>query len=400
MNPIVTKNNPWRLVRCIGWGTLLTAYGSSAVTSVLPLIAHDFGCPTAKAKEVVTFYLFALCALLPAAGRLGDRIGFRRFYLGGIALSFLGALLCALAPTLGWLALFRIIEGAGTACILSGGMATITRHGAFRQRGILLSWASTMAYIGLALTPAFSGWLAGAFGWRAIFLAHLPLSAWAFLSAVRILPADTRSSVSIAPRRPLRSPIFPNLRPVLYASAAAMLAYTALYGLSFVLPVYLFDTRNLRPEKAGLILSVKPALTALSAPLGGMLADRYGVYKPQWTALLLLLAAFIALAHWGLGTSLLPLILASAVIGIGMGIFLPSNHHLVMSLAAPGYRGTAASVIALIRNFGMLMGTALWGWFPSTPSIVLFIAATLLLVAFVCARQRNMLSLQEYLLTN
>ncbi|GGB23222.1 MFS transporter [Puia dinghuensis] len=243
----MTTNNQWRLVWSIGLGTLLTAYGSSAVTSVLPLIAHDFGYPTAKAKGVVTLYLFALCALLPAAGRVGDSIGHRRLYLYGVGLSFLGAFLCAYAPALSWLAFFRIIEGAGTACILSGGAAIITRYCAFRRRGILLSWLSTMAYIGLAVTPAFSASVASVFGWRAIFVAHLPLAIWAFFSAARMLPGDDPTP----PRSPIQVTGLLTHRTVVFAApgyrgaAAAMIALgrnlgmltgTALCGLFYSSP--------------------------------------------------------------------------------------------------------------------------------------------------------------------
>src|ERR1035437_505438 len=97
--PLLNKSSQRGIVLAIGLGTLVTSFDSSAVGSILPSITNAFHSNVSMAKWVVTLYYLTISALVLGAGRLGDLLGHRRLYLSGLSISFIGALMCASAPS-------------------------------------------------------------------------------------------------------------------------------------------------------------------------------------------------------------------------------------------------------------------------------------------------------------
>lgn len=87
----------------LGLATLLPMLGGSLANMVLPALGQAFAVPFASLQWVLVAYLLGITCLTVVAGRLGDRFGRRRLLLLGLGLFALASLLCALAPTIGWL---------------------------------------------------------------------------------------------------------------------------------------------------------------------------------------------------------------------------------------------------------------------------------------------------------
>jgi MFS family permease len=173
---------------------LLASLGTSIANVGLPALAQAFGASFQSVQWVVLAYLLAVTALVVGAGRLGDVVGRRRLMLAGIALFAAASASSGAAPTLGWLVAARAAQGAGAAVMMALAMALVGGTVPKERTGRAMGLLGTMSALGTALGPSLGGALIAGFGWRAIFLAPVPLGILAFALAWRTLPADRPST--------------------------------------------------------------------------------------------------------------------------------------------------------------------------------------------------------------
>ena len=189
------------------WTLLATIIGSGSVfldgtivNVALPRIGRELPSTLFGVLEgqtyVVSGYLGVLAALLILAGALSDHYGRRRIYAIGLA-SFAGtSALCGLAPTLEWLVLFRLLQGAAGALLVPGSISIITQTfegGAVRGRAFGI-WASATSGLVL-LGPVIGGLLVDTVGWRFAFLVNVPVLAFALWVTLRHV-ADSRDTAA------------------------------------------------------------------------------------------------------------------------------------------------------------------------------------------------------------
>ncbi len=124
-------------------------------------------------------------------GRVGDMLGYRRIFLAGSLWSAVAFVLCALAPSYGFLLVARVLQGVGAALVLSCGPALATSLHSEVARTRVLGIYTMVIGIGGALGPLIAGMLVPLIGWPAVFWFRAPLALSAFLLAW-LLPADTR----------------------------------------------------------------------------------------------------------------------------------------------------------------------------------------------------------------
>ncbi|HEX5148334.1 MAG TPA: MFS transporter [Candidatus Limnocylindrales bacterium] len=180
------------------WTLVATVIGSGAVfldgtivNVALPRIGRELPASLVDVLEgqtyVVSGYLAILAALLILAGALSDQYGRRRVYaigLGGFAAT---SALCGLAPSLEWLIVFRLLQGAAGALLVPGSLSLITQtfEGAARGRAFGIWAASTSALT--VLGPIVGGVIVDTISWRLAFLINVPLLAialWATLAHI------------------------------------------------------------------------------------------------------------------------------------------------------------------------------------------------------------------------
>ena len=167
---------------------------TSIVNVALPSIQSDLGLDPAGVAWVVNAYVLAFGGLLVLSGRLADLFGRRRMFIGGSALFTVGTLLAAVAANQWMLVGGRVIQGAGAAALSPAAMSLLllTYPGPARARAMSL-WGAASA-VGGATGVFLGGLLTGTFGWQAVFLVTVPVSATAVLLARQVLPEGARGA--------------------------------------------------------------------------------------------------------------------------------------------------------------------------------------------------------------
>ena len=295
---------------------------NTVVNVGLPSIGRDLHAGVSGLQWTVAAYTITLAALLMFSGAAADRIGRRTVFQVGLSLFTLGSWLCSLAPSLGWLIGFRILQGAGGSMLNPAALGIITNTFTGRPSGPARS-ASGTAYSACRWRWGRSWaacWSAAA-GWRGIFWANIPVglaamaltalfvpdsgrrgpaapTRWGSSSSSSMLgslayaiiegpafgwrsPRDRRvfalSAAALAallawePRRAEPMVDFRFFRSVPFAGAnlTAVCAIAALAGFLFLSTLYLQDVRGLSALQAGLAILPMPAVMALCAPVAG-----------------------------------------------------------------------------------------------------------------------------------
>jgi MFS family permease len=143
--------------------------------------------------------------------------------------------------------------------------------------------------------------------------------------------------------------------------ASAVLNYLSVYTITFLMPFYLIQGRGMIPGHAGLLITIQPAIMAVSAPISGTVSDRLGTRWLSMAGMAILGTGLWLLSRLEPGSSLAYVGLGMGVCGLGTGIFITPNNSALMG-AAPSHRqGIAAGVLATARYVGMILGVGLAG---------------------------------------
>ncbi|NHZ44204.1 MFS transporter [Massilia sp. CCM 8693] len=393
---------------------LLSALGTSIANVGLPAVAQAFGASVGQVQWIVLAYLLAVTTLIVGIGRLGDLAGRRRLLLAGITLFTVASFLCGLAPALPWLVAARALQGLGAAAMM--GLAMSFAAGAASQGGTggVMGLLGTMSAVGTAMGPALGGLLIGAGGWRALFLASVPLGIAAWLLAYRGLPPDparpggerpgfdaagtlllalTLGAYALAMSAGGGSVGTLNLALLLAAGVGAWLfvragtraaspliplallrnrllgarlgttalVSTVMMATLVVGPFYLARTLALTPAAVGLALSAGPLAAALAGVPAGRLADRAGTRRVTIAGLVLMLAASMALALLPASGGVAGYVAPLVVLTIGYALFQAANNSALMDSAPANERGVVSSMLNLARNLGLVTGASLMG---------------------------------------
>ena len=380
----------------------------------LPDIGRDLHAGVSGLQWTVAAYTIALAALLMFSGAVADRIGRRTIFQVGLSLFTLGSWLCSLAPSLGWLIGFRILQGAGGSMLNPAALGIITNtftRPAERARAIGV-WDGVFG-LSMALGPVLGGVLVGTVGWRGIFWANIPVGL-AAVSLTALFVPDSRApwsrradpvgqfliivmlgslayaiiegpglgwrspeifgffALSVAalavllayePRRAEPIVDFRFFRSVPFAGAnlSAVCAIAAMAGFLFLSTLYLQDVRGLSALQAGLTILPMPVVMALCAPLAGRMVAKRGPRIPLVIAGAALTISSAALSRLTGTTEHAYLIATYALFGIGAGMVSSPITNGVMSGVPKTQAGMASGMNSSSRQLGQSLGVAIVG---------------------------------------
>ncbi len=376
--------SPWVGFSAVSVGVFMATLDGSIVNVALPAIRDHFGASIGATQAIVTVYLLVLSATLLAAGRLGDVLGRRRVFTGGMLLFTLGSGLCGFSWSLPVLVLSRGIQALGAV--------------------------SSVVAAGLTAGAPVGGAILAVASWNGIFLVNLPVGVAGAIWASRVLPDERPErrpavdwpgaaflgvslaagigALDLAPhmgraavgllavavvgavllwrveRRqptPLLDPEVLGDRTVSLALAAAVLSYASLFHQTLLSPFFLTEVKGLGQSELAAALTVVPISLMLASPVSGWFSDRFGPRPPQVAGGLLLAAGLAWLASAGPDTPM-PLFVAGLVLeGFGMGFFQPPNNSVVMGSLPVRKLGAGGGMLATARNVGMVLGVATGG---------------------------------------
>ncbi len=169
-------------------GAFMGQLDASIVTVAFPTLQRVFHASVASVTWVGLSYLIVLVAGVTAVGRLADMVGRKLLYTFGFVLFIIGSGLCACAPTLVSLDLFRVVQAVGAAMLQANSVAIIYLAMPKDRLGRGIGIQGAAQALGLALGPTVGGLLLAAGGWRLIFLVNVPAGILGTVAAWVLLP--------------------------------------------------------------------------------------------------------------------------------------------------------------------------------------------------------------------
>lgn len=167
--------------------SLLEIIDTSIVNVALPTMMGNLGATLEDISMVITGYAIANAIILPVSAWLSDRMGRRPFYLGGIMVFTTISVACGLAPNLTTLIIFRILQGLAGGALLPTSQSLIYEQFPKEKAGMAGAIFGMSVMIGPALGPVLGGYLTDNFGWRSIFNINLPLGLLALFIGLMVI---------------------------------------------------------------------------------------------------------------------------------------------------------------------------------------------------------------------
>ncbi|WP_028798282.1 MFS transporter [Streptomyces purpureus] len=412
--PVLSARRRWTVLAVCALSMFLVGLDTTIVNVGLPVIGQGLGADTRSLEWVVDAYTVVLASLLIAAGALADRFGRRRVFRCGLVVFGIASLACALAPSLGFLVAARAVQGLGASMLSPVALAIVVNampDPRERARAIGV-WASVFG-LSMAAGPVTGGALIEAFGWRSVFWINGPIIAAALVLVAVFVPESRGQrarrldlpgqvlltlavSLSVAvliegPRIGWTSPLamtgyalivattaaFVRVelrhreplmdlalfrRPLFAGSVLGAVAVFVALNVSLLLTTfYLQHARGWTPLQAGMVTLPMALGATLCAPWSGALVGRLGPRRPLLLAAGFTTAGGLCMVNLAQDTSVLVLLLAYLLIGIGFGFANAPLTSTAVSGLPPSRAGVAGAITSAARQVGAAVGIAIAG---------------------------------------
>ncbi|WP_067687535.1 MFS transporter [Nocardia jejuensis] len=356
------------------------AIGFGLVAPALPQFARSFGVGVAAASFIVSAFALMRLLFAPVSGRLMQKLGERPVYLTGLVIVAVSTGACAFAQTYWQLLVLRSLGGVGSTMFTVSSLALVIRMSPPTERGRVSGVYSTSFLIGSIMGPLVGGALSF-LGLRAPFLIYCV----ALLIASLIVYVALRDSPLVVPESATGMPVMtfrqglarPSYRAALWSNFGNG---AAVFGVRMALvPLIVVEVLHRDAAVAGVALTVFAAGNAAVLFLSGRWSDTLG-RRPFLISGTLICA--IGTAGLGLAPNLPWLLVASAVAGVGSGMFSPALQAAVADIVGPGTRG--GPVLAgyqMSADLGTFLGPYLIGLLADQVSYGLALGVTGVLLA-------------------
>ena len=414
----------WLMLPVVLMAMFMAGFDIWAVNVAAPSLVHDLRVSDASLQLIVGGYAFMYASGMVTGGRLGDLFGYRRMFMIGVVAFALASLLCGVAQSPGELVAARLVQGLTGAAMVPQVLALITATFPPAERVRALAWYGVTMGLGFVSGQILGGGLLSlnvfGLGWRAIFLVNVPVGAAALVAAWKLVPhawaqrrprldpvgavgVSASLALALVPLTLGRDEHWPVWTWVSLSLALPLLVLTVLFerrlarqggeplldlplfrdrtfsaglvanfGLTFFFGSFMFVLTLLlqaglgqQPFHAGLETLPLAATFSVMSILGPRVAARLGGSRSiTLGALLAALGTFGLVytgARYGRGLTAWDLAPATALIGIGQGIALPSLIGAVLQHVQPARAGAAAGILTTTQQFGIASGVAIIG---------------------------------------
>jgi DHA2 family multidrug resistance protein len=412
------RGNPWLIAVVVALAAFMEVLDTSIANVALPYMAGNLGASNDESTWVLTSYLVSNAIVLPITGWFAGIFGRKRFFTICLAIFTVSSLLCGIAPNLGAMILFRVIQGAGGGGLQPMSQAILADTFPPEKRGLAFALFGITTIFAPTIGPTLGGWITDNYSWRWIFFINLPVGILALFLILRLLEDPpwikrlagagiTIDYVGIALLvvgvGALQLILDKGQEDDWFGSTLILvLAVTAAVGLTslviwewfhkspivevrlykninflganfmiFVLGIMLFSSLVMMPqflqtlagytaESAGLVLSGGGLLLLVLMPIVGTLSSRVQArYIIAFGWLALSVAMFYCTQTLSLQISFQEAAFLRVVQVFGLGfLFVPIN--LVSYVGMPPEKsGTVAGLVNFMRNIGSSIGTSL-----------------------------------------
>jgi DHA2 family multidrug resistance protein len=409
--------SPWAIGLTVTLATFMEVLDTSIANVSLPHIAGNLSATVDESTWILTSYLVANAIILPLSGWLSSIFGRKNYYMGSVALFTIASALSGLAPSLGWLIVFRVLQGLAGGGLQPSEQAILVDSFPKEKLGMGMAMYGFAVVTAPVIGPTLGGWITDNFSWRWIFYINIPVGILSILLTSRIVedpPYFHRRKIGetafdgiglglvvlgigalqIMLDKGQREDWFASHLIVILAVLAAigivgaliwewnhehpivelrllaernfffsnvfmfMLGF-ALFGSTVLLPLFLQTLMNYPATTAGMVLSPGGLVTMATMPLVGYLL---GKFDPRWLiayGLGVVSLSLFHMSHFNLQISYTVATLARILQAAGLGfLFIPIN-TTAYAFVPREKNSSASGLLNFARNLGGSFGIAI-----------------------------------------
>lgn len=426
-------------------GVFSSTMNATIANVALPVISECLSITSADSIWVVNVYQIATIVFLLPCSAIGEMYSYKRMLLCGLVLFTSSSFLCALSTSLSMLLLFRVMQGLGSAMMVSVNMSIIklTYPRRYLAQGIGIN--STFVALSAVAGPAIASLIMSVASWPWLFAVNVPigllavlLGVWAlpenvvrvgrsfpkvdallnglFFGALMVamecmahsmsvvllvvlvvvfvvvagvyIPRQMSQSLPLLPFDLLRNPVFSI--SILTSVSSFVAQMTAMVSI----PFFLHEIVGYSVAESGLLYTAWPLVIMVTAPLSGFMMNKVHAGVLGGIGQMLIISGLVSMSMLGEGASKLDVVWRMMLCGAGFGIFQSPNNSVIMSSAPQQRNGSASGMLATARLVGQTTGATLvammFTYFGVEGSrYSLLTAAVLALVACVLSLSRR-----------
>jgi EmrB/QacA subfamily drug resistance transporter len=407
----------WFVLLTVMIGTMASIMASTIINVAVPDISRVFALGQERAQWLSAGFMASMTLSMLTTPWLLHRFGYRHTYMGAIVLLLCGGVIGGLSRWFDLVLAMRVAEGLAAGVLQPIPAIIVMRAFARTEQGKAMGIFGFGVVLAPAIGPSVGGVLVEWFGWRSIFFVVVPFSLVALALARRYLPVSAPGGGSVDRHGPKLDVVglvliavtvmtllngMVGLRggspatgwALLMCSATALVGFIfhqrrgakplmelrlfghrsfamggvvafiygmALFGSTYLVPVFMQIGLHLPPRQAGAVLLPAGIALAATIPLAGRLADRLPLGRIVATGLVLLAASFLLMVLVDPVTSLWWIVLWAVIGRIGLGFVLPSLNLGAMRGLPEDFISHGASTINFMRQLGGAVGISLVG---------------------------------------
>jgi DHA2 family multidrug resistance protein len=419
--PAARLFNPWVIALVVTIGTFMEVLDTSIANVALPHIAGSLSASQDEGSWVLTSYLVANAIILPISGWISSVMGRKRFYLLSVLFFTVFSALCGLAPSLGLLIVFRVLQGLAGGGLQPSVQAILADAFPPEKRGMAMALYTVAILVAPVLGPTLGGWITDNYSWRWIFYINIPVGILCFVLTRMVLEDPPHIKAQQAANKGnlridwtglsllslglatleivldkgqeldwfgshfivgfaavsvlcLSGAIFwewNHSRPVVnlhllkernFRSCCILILglYAVLYATTYLLPLFMQQMMGYDATTAGFALSPAGLFTMIEVPIVGYVLTRgFDPRKLIFTGL-----SFIAISLWWMGSMNLQaaeidMIVPRILQVLGVGLTTVPISTIMFRFLPKEQSSQAAGIYALVRNEGGSIGIAL-----------------------------------------
>src|SRR5437870_2795818 len=181
------KANPWLIAVVVAMAAFMEVLDTSIANVALPYMAGNLGASNDESTWVLTSYLVSNAIVLPISGWFAGVLGRKRFFMMCLVIFTLSSLLCGIAPSLGTIILFRVMQGAGGGGLQPMAQAILADTFPPEKRGLAFALYGVTVVVAPTVGPTLGGWITDNYTWRWIFFINLPVGILALFLVLRLI---------------------------------------------------------------------------------------------------------------------------------------------------------------------------------------------------------------------